>query len=197
MNPEFDDRDQAILAARITQWERQAGPRVGDFVHMPDGSLRRFTHHWGDGLQTTCGHPCAGDQSFYFAGAYMSFSGSLDSSIDIARITDTGEQKDGKAWFFHHDFMTAHNGVTVTVPCRVYKVECGGETVALANARLIAAAPDLLAALQRMYAAMEAARTIACGRPIAENALVTHLQTAGGAMLAAQYAIARATGEQS
>ena len=121
---ELDERDQKILAERITKWQKLTGPRVGDFVHMPDGTLRRFTHHWGDGLQTTCGgtHPCAGNQSFYFGGEYMSFSGSLDSLIPLARIADTGECKDGSVWFFHHNHMTAHNGVHAKIPCRVYRV---------------------------------------------------------------------------
>jgi hypothetical protein len=120
MNPEFDDRDAEILAQRIQQWQKVDGPRVGDFVHMPDGSLRRFTHDWGDDIQTTCGS-FPGDVSFYFGGDYMSFSGSLDPAIEKAKLTDTGETRDGKAWFFHHDWAKAHNGVSVMVPCRVYR----------------------------------------------------------------------------
>ena len=126
MRPEFDDKDAAILAERIAQWTKRNGPRVGDFVHMPDGTLRRFTHDWDDSLQTTCGgsHPCAGDQSFYLGKGFMSFSGSLDSSIPLERITwMPGEIKEGGCWFFHHDFMTAHNAVYAKVPCRVYKVQ--------------------------------------------------------------------------
>ncbi len=125
MRPEFDSKDAAILAVRIATWQAIEGPRVGDFVKMPDGTLRRFTHDWDDSMQTTVAgsHPCVGDESFYFGGAYMSFSGSLDSAIAKADLRDTGEQRDGKGWFFHHDFPTAHNGVTVKVPCRVYEYE--------------------------------------------------------------------------
>jgi len=120
---DFDDKDAAILAERIAAWKNQAGPRVGDYCKLLDGTLRRFTHDWGDSLQTTVGgsHPCAGDSSFYFGGAYMSFSGSLDSAIDKRAFRETAEQMGGGAWFFHHDHACAHNGVHVKVPCRVFE----------------------------------------------------------------------------
>lgn len=123
MRPEFDARDAEILAARIAAWDGVDGPRVGDFVEMPGGEVRRFTHDWGDAIQTTCGvmHPCANDASFYFGGTYMSFSGSLDPALPKAKLRDTGKVRQGRAWFFHHDHMTAHNGVHVEVPCRVYE----------------------------------------------------------------------------
>jgi len=105
--------------------ERFTGPRVGDFVHMPDGTLRRFTYDWGDGLQTTVGaaHPCNGDASFYLGrSGEASFSGSLDSTIPRDRITLTDERHAGRFWFFHHGFPGAHQGVHCDAPCRVYRV---------------------------------------------------------------------------
>lgn len=62
------------------------------------------------------------------------------------------------------------------------------------NARLIASAPELLSALERGLAVIKAARRIACNRPIAENPLVAEMQTAGGAVLAMEDAIAKAKG---
>lgn len=60
-----------------------------------------------------------------------------------------------------------------------------------ANARLIAAAPDLLAALRRIHAAFVSARNQA----IANDAeCIITLQTSGGAQYAAEDAIARAEG---
>lgn len=120
---EFDGKDAEILAERIAEWGKIAGPRVGDFCELADGTVRRFTHDWGDSLQTTCGtgHPCAGDVSFYFGKGYMSFSGSLDSSIPKEQFSSVNEMREGSAWFFHHDWAKAHNGVYFKVPCRVYR----------------------------------------------------------------------------
>lgn len=125
MRPQFDELDAQILQARIAEWQRVEGPRVGDFVKLRDGSLRRFTHDWGADIQTTCGdsHPCAADQRYYFGGSFMEFSGSLDSAIPKHALHDTGETREGSAWFFHHDHRQAHNGVSVVVPCRVYEVQ--------------------------------------------------------------------------
>lgn len=124
MRPEFDDRDAELRARYLAAWDRIEGPRVGDYVDLPDGSRRKFTHDWGDGLQTTCGprHPCHGDTSFYLGDGYTSFSGSLDPAIPRDKIQATDEVADGRFWFFHHGHTQAHNGVYFSVPCRVFKV---------------------------------------------------------------------------
>ncbi len=116
---EFDDRDCAILAKREAAWNSKPGPRVGDFVIMPDGALRRFTYNWGDGLQTTWGEEAG---SFYLDNGFASYSGGLEPSIPNERIEDTGETRPGLFWFFHHDEARAHNGVSFTIACRVFKV---------------------------------------------------------------------------
>jgi hypothetical protein len=134
MRPTFDERDAAILAERIAQREARPGPRVGDFCIMPTGELLRFTLNWHElGLQTTYRsiHPegtpgywdFAASESFYFQdGGTLSYSGSLDDRVPLHRIEDTTERREGSAWFFHHDEMRGHNGVYVTVPCRVYRI---------------------------------------------------------------------------
>ncbi len=114
----LDKKDKQILSDRIAAWNKRRGPRVGDYVKMLDGTTRRFTHHWGDGLQVTCAHNA--DTSFYLGDGYMSFSGSLDPCIPLENIKDTGKKRNGWAWFFHHDSRCAHNGVQVEAPCRVY-----------------------------------------------------------------------------
>lgn len=116
----FDDRDAAILAERQRARDAIAGPRVGDYVRMPDGTLRRFTYAWGDGLQTTCaGFGC----SFYLcASGHASYSGGLDPTIAREHIVATDETRPGAFWFFHHDLAGAGRGVDVTAPCRVYVV---------------------------------------------------------------------------
>lgn len=118
--PKFDQRDADLLAARQEKWDARTGPRVGDFVIMPDGTLSRCTHDWQPwgGMQT------GGEGGSYYLtnGGDASYSGGLDPAIDIDRFADTGETRDGAFWFFHHDSSGAHNGVQCTMPCRVYRV---------------------------------------------------------------------------
>lgn len=124
MRPDFDSIDAEILAKREREFNQEQGPRVGDFLRTRDGFLR-FTHDWGDRIQTTVrpSHPCNGDASFYLSeGGYVSFSGSLDPSIDKASLRDTGEKMAGSFWFFHHGYAMAHNGVNFKIECRVFEI---------------------------------------------------------------------------
>jgi len=61
MPPVFDEKDRAIRDARIAMWSERTGPRVGDFVVMSEGDVRRFTHDWGDDIQVTSGIGGDGD----------------------------------------------------------------------------------------------------------------------------------------
>ena len=120
MRPQIDERDKGILAERFGRYLEIDGARVGDWVEMLDGTTRRFTHDWGDGLQVTSGaYP--GDSSFYFGRGYVSYSGGLDPAIPRARLVDTGTLKQGAIWFFHHDSHRAHNGVYTTALFRVFR----------------------------------------------------------------------------
>jgi hypothetical protein len=123
MNPKFDEIDAAILERRSLAYNAISGPRVGDFLETTEGLLR-FTHDWDDAIQTTVrpSHPCHGDMSFYLGDGYVEFSGSLDPAIDKTKLRDTGEQREGTFWFFHHDYKTAHNGVPCKMQCRVYRM---------------------------------------------------------------------------
>lgn len=116
----LDDRDLTIKEKRLAKWNKVEGPRVGDWCIMPDGTMRRFTYDWGDRIQTTCAG--SNDASFYFGDGYMSFSGSLDPPILKEKLIDTWTMKEGNAWFFHHNYPAASNGVYCRVPCRVYMV---------------------------------------------------------------------------
>ena len=113
--PTFDERDTEILQAREAAYNARQGPRVGDFIRRQDGQLARFSHDWGDGLQSSAGG------SFYLGNGYGSFSGSLDPMIPQDRIQPTGELLLGWFWFFHHDFAGAGRGVNCEMLCRVYR----------------------------------------------------------------------------
>jgi hypothetical protein len=124
--PDFDERDAEIATERLAIWNKRQGPRVGDFVHMLDGTLRRFAHDWGEDIQTTCKRQTLGAKddacgSFYFFGESMSMSGGLDRAIPKSGLVDTGEFQNGSTWFFHHNQSGASRGVYFTVPCRVFR----------------------------------------------------------------------------
>ena len=120
MTQDLDSQDAAILAARQTLRDKIQGPRIGDFVSMKDGTLRRFTYDWGDAIQVTSTLP--GSQRFYLHhDGRLDYSGGLDQAIPKTRLKPTGKTQPGSAWFFHHDHHRAHNGVDVTLPCRVYE----------------------------------------------------------------------------
>ena len=120
-NPRFDGRDGDMLHQRIMARDVFNGPRIGDFVKMPDSTLRRFTHDWGDDIQTTT--PRFSGGSFYLGNGCASYSGALDAAILKTKIKNTGKTRDGAFWFFHHDFSTAHNGVHFTIPCRIFEYQ--------------------------------------------------------------------------
>jgi len=121
---QLDTRDQELLAELTAKWTatENEGPRVGDFVITSKGMLR-FTHDWGEDIQTTVrpGY----DASFYLGHGGMSFSGSLDPGVPKSALEPTDQMQDGSCWFFSHGFAEAHNAVYVTVPCRVYKLTDG------------------------------------------------------------------------
>ena len=110
-----DDRDGEIAVDRGTERDSRRGPRVGDFILWPDGRLHRFSHDWGDKIQTSAGG------SFYLQeGGGVSFSGGLDPGIDKKDMAELGHRY-GHFWIFHHDHWGASRGVGVGLLCRVYK----------------------------------------------------------------------------
>lgn len=121
MTQELNDRDAELRRDRILLWDQKEGPRVGDFIGMNDGTVRRFTHDWDEmGLQVTSSLAPSGG-SFYFANGYMDYSGGLDAIVPLAHIQEISGHKDGACWFFHHDHKAADNGVYTSVPCRIFK----------------------------------------------------------------------------
>jgi hypothetical protein len=118
----LDERDSAILAARIEAFDRVNGPRDGDYVRFADGIERRISFvtpiEWlpeCDSIQTSDGG------SWYLGNGYVSFSGGLYRGVKRETLTLTEETKPGSVWFFHHDYHTAHNGIDTTISFRVYE----------------------------------------------------------------------------
>jgi hypothetical protein len=120
----FDPNDTMDFNSRNIREQRflaRTGPCVGDWVVMPNGEERRFTHAWDGEIQTTtCGN--AYGSSFYMGkDGYASFSGGLDPSIPYDKLTNTGKTKPAMFWFFHHELAGAHRGVAVEIEARVWE----------------------------------------------------------------------------
>ena len=121
----LDPQDQLILIERQAMFTARTEPKQGDFIRFADGSIKRIARVWHDEngnaehIQPTTGN--GNGISFYIGEGYMSFSGGLDSGIDAAKFTRTNETMEGRAWFFHHDWAKAHNGIEVVITCPVWE----------------------------------------------------------------------------
>jgi hypothetical protein len=114
------EKDQRLISDRRESFDDIDGPRVGDFLKTADGTYHRFTHDWGDSIQTTsASYPAHG--SFYLGEGYVSYSGGLDPAIDKKILRRILETREGRFWFFSGDSPRAHNGIYFNIPCRVYE----------------------------------------------------------------------------
>ncbi|WP_234265119.1 hypothetical protein [Hydrogenophaga sp. NFH-34] len=116
----LDERDQALAKVIKAAWLDRPGMRVGDFVHWPNGEVRRCSYDWGDGMQTS-----KIDKGSFYIGrdAGVSFSGGLQPANPMEFFKPTDEIMDGRFWFFSHGRPGAGRGKDVTLPCRVYLLE--------------------------------------------------------------------------
>jgi len=115
--PEFDERDQKLLDARIEARNTIPESRNGDFVRFRNGKIERISHDWEDEIQTS---PIKAGSFYLGREGSASFSGSLNPSIPVDSLTLTPEVRQGAFWFFHHDWPGAGQGVSCTAPCRVF-----------------------------------------------------------------------------
>jgi hypothetical protein len=113
----LDAKDIQILNDRLATRYQEKGPQVGDVVYFPDGSRRRFSHDWGDVIQTSFGG------SFYLGNGYTSYSGGLERAKPVQNMINTGKTEEANFWFFHHDYPVKDGGVDVKalVPVWEYK----------------------------------------------------------------------------
>jgi hypothetical protein len=120
-SPQFDQRDAEILKERVAQLNKRSGPRVGDFVRFPDGTVRRFSYIWDFEDGSDISAQTAGGGSFHLGECGVSFSGTLFSGIPGKSLTLTNEKRNGDVWFFHHGFAGADCGVNAVVEFRVFE----------------------------------------------------------------------------
>lgn len=120
---ELDEQDAKILSDRLEMYNALEGPRVGDWVIWSENEgarqYRRFSHDWGETIQTSFGG------RWYLGEGYMSFSGGLEPPAPKTDFVDTLETKSAICWFFHHDKWRAGNGVEVFVEFRVFRYTGG------------------------------------------------------------------------
>jgi hypothetical protein len=117
-NNSIDEYNYAILLQRFKAFELKTGPRIGDFLVLENGNVKRFTHDWGAEIQTTLWGEAG---SFYIGGeGCVSFSGGLDCALPKSSMELTTEVKMGSFWFFYRNEVKAHNGLNVLIPCAVW-----------------------------------------------------------------------------
>lgn len=122
LNPELDAHNLSILEQRAdAHWQRSV-PQTGDFVQMPDGTLRRLTDEWGDEVYTTCAKNTEHD-SFYLSVTRVCFSGATDARVAKRNLHDTGGFRVGTFWIFRNDQARPHNDLVVQMPCRVWTLQ--------------------------------------------------------------------------
>lgn len=115
--PTFDDRDQQALDMRIAHRGSADHPRVGDWVRDMNGAMRRVSHAWSDGYQTSDGG------SYYIDRAgWCEFSGGLYPIEGRQWFDRADDDKPGRVWFFHHEYRTAHNGVDAMISFPVWQL---------------------------------------------------------------------------
>ena len=114
-------KNKELIAALIEKFNSHEGPRVGDWVRMPDHSMEQFSHDWGDSIQTTDGRF---GRSFHMCNnGKVSFSGGLNKAILKEHLTLTDEGKETFFCMFSEGIPGAHRGVNFHVLCRVYRYE--------------------------------------------------------------------------
>jgi hypothetical protein len=125
------DRNPQILAQRQAEYNKIEGPRLGDFLQLPDGTVTRLaidcepfgpTHK-----QFQTGHARG---SFYFSGGSVSYSGTLDLGVMIekAELELVPDQSmNGEVWIFDQGEVGPHRSVYFPIPFRVFKMREGWE----------------------------------------------------------------------
>lgn len=111
--------NEEIITRRMNQREKLDGPQVGDFVILDPTQepteYHRFSHDWGDVIQTA-----RGGSIYLVEGGWGSFSGALDPSIPKTKLFKTGLKRPGRFWIFQNDYATAGNGYEFKVPVPVW-----------------------------------------------------------------------------
>lgn len=114
---EFDAIDAEILKERAYERNLLPGPRTGDYVMFPCGTLERLNFTLIGTVQTA---PRAAAAFYLRGGGGVECAGGLNPRIQVESLKLTEKTLRGEFWFFHHDQVGAHRRVNCETECRVY-----------------------------------------------------------------------------
>jgi hypothetical protein len=108
------EKNRGILRERFIAFSKRRGPRIGDYIKRLDGKTSRLSVSWEDTFQSGSGDYYLGDNG-------ISFSGSCDTGIIRENLERIPGHCNALFWFFKDDFWSANNGVSFSIPVRVYQ----------------------------------------------------------------------------
>ena len=114
-------KDLTIIKTRSKAFDLVEGPRIGDFIQLPDKTYTQVTHVWYETVQT------GGPGSKYLGNGYISRSGGLDPGLKISDLAPTDKTKKCSIWIFQGNHAEGHNGINYKIPFRVYKTKKGAD----------------------------------------------------------------------
>lgn len=126
VNDELIEKDFLLLESYTIAYHSKytiEKPIVGDCILLPDGQYVYFCHIHEESAQT-----CAGGSFHLSPSGFISYSGGLDSGIQISDIELTQEKYALPIWFSHRGYLCAGCAVNARIECRVWKTKTGADT---------------------------------------------------------------------
>lgn len=126
VNDELIEKDFLLLESYTVAYQNTYSierPIVGDCLRLPDGQYVYFCHIHTESAQT-----CGGGSFHLSRSGFISYSGGLDSGIQISDIELTVEKHVLPIWFSHRGHLRAGCAVNARIECRVWKTKSGADT---------------------------------------------------------------------
>jgi hypothetical protein len=122
MNKGLDSVTASHLLDCIIAHEERQGMRLGDYVQLRNGELRRVAHIWPDTVQLTTSLTGG---SFQLGKCGVSYSGGLEPGVPLqdiipSRWNNSTGNIGGTFWVCERGILQAECAVYVTVQCRYF-----------------------------------------------------------------------------
>lgn len=108
--------NQEIIRSRSTLYDSLEGPRIGDYIKLPNDQFYRITNF---NRNNQFG---IGTGSYFLGEGHLSFSGTANDWLTVSDIKLTAEQKAGSSWIFDQNKVRAGGRVDFQIPFRVYEL---------------------------------------------------------------------------